>query len=356
MGMAASQARYLELTARKSNVEYEGQQINQQRVDLANQSAGLFTQLMGLNVPTPPSSSDFTTTQYTFNNGATTNTITSMTALSGDPNYNYNVTYTYPQSAYTGFSQTRTDLGVKKITTTTTTNGVTSTQDTYWLTDGATGGKAINQQQLTQCNSTSTTYNTDKTAIEQAIATTDPTHQSAFAKDYYDASTTPPTTHIENIYKYTSTSGVTYYYGVTDLNAMPSDGSKRPLTDYYAATVNQNQTVTEKAYITQDTSGRFSSIKVASQPSNTMQLTTSSTTNQNAYNDAMNNYTYQQQQYEQTVNAINAKTSIIQQEDKTLELRLRQCDTEQQALSTEMDAVKKVIDKNIESTFKTFAN
>ncbi len=28
MGMAASQARYLALTARKTNTEYEGQQIN----------------------------------------------------------------------------------------------------------------------------------------------------------------------------------------------------------------------------------------------------------------------------------------------------------------------------------------
>lgn len=347
MGMAASQARYLELTARKSNVEYEGQQINQQRVDLANQSAGLFNQLMGLSVPTPPSSSDYTTTQYTFNNGQTTNTITSATALTGDPNYNYTVTYSYPQNTYTGFSQIRTDLGVNKVGT------------TYWLTDGASGGKATNQQQLTQCTTTSTTYNTDKTAIEQAIATTDPTHQSAFAKDYYgytapDGTVVPGS--ISNIYKYTSTSGTTNYYGVTDLNAMPANGSKASLTDYYAATVNQNQTVTDKAYITQDTSGRFSSIKTASQPNNTMDLSTSSKTNENAYNDAMNQYTYQQQQYEQTVNSINAKTSVIQQEDKQLELRLRQCDTEQQALSTEMDAVKKVIDKNIESTFKTFAN
>ena len=35
MGMAASQARYLGLTARKTNVEYEGQQINQARTALA---------------------------------------------------------------------------------------------------------------------------------------------------------------------------------------------------------------------------------------------------------------------------------------------------------------------------------
>ena len=51
---------------------------------------------------------------------------------------------------------------------------------------------------------------------------------------------------------------------------------------------------------------------------------------------------------------INAKTEKIQEQDRTLELRLKQLDTEQEALQTEMEAVKKVIDKNIESTFKTF--
>ena len=48
--------------------------------------------------------------------------------------------------------------------------------------------------------------------------------------------------------------------------------------------------------------------------------------------------------------------SIIQQEDRTLELRLKQLDTEQNALATEMDAVKKVIKDNVEKTFKTFSD
>jgi len=55
MGLSASQTRYLSLTARKSNVEYQGQQINQQRTTLANQSSALYTQMMALKVPTPPS-------------------------------------------------------------------------------------------------------------------------------------------------------------------------------------------------------------------------------------------------------------------------------------------------------------
>ena len=51
---------------------------------------------------------------------------------------------------------------------------------------------------------------------------------------------------------------------------------------------------------------------------------------------------------------INAKTSIIQRQDQQLELRLKQLDTEQRALSTEIDAVSKVVQDNIESSFKTF--
>ena len=68
----------------------------------------------------------------------------------------------------------------------------------------------------------------------------------------------------------------------------------------------------------------------------------------------MNQYNYYKQVYEKRVQDINAKTEQIQTEDRTLELRLKQLDTEQNALQTEMDAVHKVISKNIEGTFKTF--
>ncbi|HEY9686762.1 MAG TPA: hypothetical protein V6C52_07295 [Coleofasciculaceae cyanobacterium] len=43
MGFAASQARYLALTARKSDLELAGQQINQSRLQLANITNQLFT-------------------------------------------------------------------------------------------------------------------------------------------------------------------------------------------------------------------------------------------------------------------------------------------------------------------------
>jgi len=50
MGLAASQARFLSLTARKSDIEYKGQQVNQERTQNAYQMADLVQQLV--NDPT----------------------------------------------------------------------------------------------------------------------------------------------------------------------------------------------------------------------------------------------------------------------------------------------------------------
>ena len=56
MGLAASQTRFLQLTARKSNIEFQGQQLNQQRLLLANESAGLYQDQLSLQVPVVPAS------------------------------------------------------------------------------------------------------------------------------------------------------------------------------------------------------------------------------------------------------------------------------------------------------------
>jgi capsule polysaccharide export protein KpsE/RkpR len=51
---------------------------------------------------------------------------------------------------------------------------------------------------------------------------------------------------------------------------------------------------------------------------------------------------------------LQARIAAIQAVDKALELQLRRVDTQRDAVQTEIDAVRKVIGKNIESTFKTF--
>jgi DNA repair ATPase RecN len=52
---------------------------------------------------------------------------------------------------------------------------------------------------------------------------------------------------------------------------------------------------------------------------------------------------------------LQLRINALQSLDKGLELQLRRVDTQQQAVQTELEAVKKVIDKNVELTFKTFA-
>lgn len=122
MGMAASQARYLALVARKSNCEYEGQQINQARTALSNQSANLFNQMLGLSVPVPPSTQDFTTTQYSYTDGLNGSTITSWQQLATpEEDYNYVVTHHYNADVYTGAQKKLSDPQVQY------TKGVAST-------------------------------------------------------------------------------------------------------------------------------------------------------------------------------------------------------------------------------------
>ena len=125
---------------------------------------------------------------------------------------------------------------------------------------------------------------------------------------------------------------------------------------YYNATYIQKRIEeTNKALIETDENGRFKSVKF-DDDSIIYSLNTETVTDEAAYQDAMNEYNYKVQQYEKTIADINARTSIIQEEDRTLELRLKQLDTEQNALATEMDAVKKVIKDNVEKTFKTFSD
>ena len=94
-----------------------------------------------------------------------------------------------------------------------------------------------------------------------------------------------------------------------------------------------------------DGNGQISWIKVSAE----------TVTDEEAYQDAFNNYEYEKDKYDKKQQEINAKTSIVQQEDKSLELKLTRLDNERNALNTELDAVKKVVSDNIEKSYKTFS-
>ena len=88
---------------------------------------------------------------------------------------------------------------------------------------------------------------------------------------------------------------------------------------------------------------------------NDIKLTAEKTTDNAAYQDAYNQYEYAQYEYDKKQEEINAKTEIIQQQDRNLELKLQRLDTERQQITAEIDALKTVIKDNIDKSFKTFS-
>jgi hypothetical protein len=86
-----------------------------------------------------------------------------------------------------------------------------------------------------------------------------------------------------------------------------------------------------------------------------MKVTASSVTDELAYNEAMAHYEYEQYEYDKKQQEINAKTELIQQQDRNLELKLQRLDTQRTQITTEMDAIKKVLNDNIESSYKAFS-
>ena len=335
MGMAASQARYLGLTARKTNVEYEGQQINQARTALANQSANLFNQLLAMSVPTPPSTADFTTVQYSYTDGINSEAISSMTELVNDPEgYNYNVTHYHYADIYRGQQQL-----------------ITNPQVYIDETVNPPVPKYVGNCELTK-------YTDAKAKSEEAASVLEAAYKQIISDWPNSAFATTPE---EEIYIYEN-SGRTYFTTWQALKASwdsapdkskPIENQATKLVTYYADSNKEKVEKTEKALVEVDGSGRATTIRFKDS-SAVFTLNTETITDDKAYQDAMNQYTYNVNKYQKEIEDINAKTKKIQEEDRTLELRLKQLDTEQEALQTEMEAVKKVIDKNIENTFKTF--
>ncbi len=353
MGMAASQARWISLAARKTNVEYEGQQINQARTALANQSSELWNRLYKMDVPVPPSTTDFTKTKYTFDIGDSTKTITDIQAADyTDPDdgitYNSYVTYTSDVIQYQGVRITNSKPQVQYVT------DPPEGESPYYMV----GTKKLTC--LKDCDPKSDEWSTYMVALEQ-IAQDWP--DSTVGKKWKEINPDPSTRSEDpadyaNLFFWTDTQHNNNF--VTDGDSSTYDTLQycishpdEALHSYYADNQKVTQKLSKYAIIDYDASGRATTIQLE-KSSAVYNLTTTTQTDDDAYNDAMNNYYYQKQIYEKRVQEINAKTEQIQTEDRTLELRLKQLDTEQNALQTEMDAVHKVISKNIEGTFKTF--
>ena len=356
MGMAASQARFLGLTARKTNTEYEGQQINQQRTTLSNQSANYYNQLLGMSVPTPPSIEDYTKVVYTFEDGSLTNSISSMIAQQGGM---YLISYT---STWTD------DFAAVAAASSIVTRSGDEGNYTYKV-----GSKTLRQmsnvtdpKQMTdeECEAFKTT---NKDEYISSLSN-DQIRQLLEEENQYISILTQQYGGDENdwMVRYVkNTTTNTWSPVFTKKSVLESkdtvysqNGSS--LSNIPMYTIGSAQKTEEvkgiKARFEQDATGRLISVtlKPGEEDQVTYAVTTNSIADQAKYDDAMNQYEYDKQKYENSIQEINAKIEVIQAQDKNLELRLKQLDTEQKAIQTEMDAVQKVIEKNTESSFKTF--
>lgn len=533
MGLAASQARYLALSARKTNVEYEGQQINQQRLVLSNQSADLFNQMLTMSVPVCPDSSNYTKLQYSWNDGINTSVLEDYYRLP-QPNsdFNYVVTSYHYEKLYTGQRKNMSDPQVQakktnKFTPKTTTVNVVSKdynpdKDIFYFdfnksgqilsytfkpSDQATSGDVVEQLdamytgRATKTTSTGWTYDDandrwtggtpaatyTKVDVENPtelknlkdsygglydsakvyyktgtgantkyicgddvanakLANADITIRSLDNTKYYTDGTNylstteiagmtvgdpinlnwatndptfsnytsvgncdlkeisvedfeeSPTVSIEvnriledmkkdsantlyyehlaacfddngtykgGIYQF-KMGGEIYYttaqdmddslksaYGKTATANNGIDNQQDKLAYYNAIYVDTKVTEVKYALLETDGQGRFSTVKFEDD-SVVYDLSVETITDEQAYNDAMNKYFYQQEQYDKQISDINAKTEILQAQDRKLQLQLEQLNTEQSALQTEMEACQKVVSKNVENSFKTF--
>ena len=357
MGLAAGQARFLGLTARKSNVEYQGQQINQARTALSNEVLGLYRKYNALEVPTPPSKTDYTKTIYTIESAYEDYQISSFNKISsGEYEGYYNVVLECPQDIPKAYSKTFKDsvvTGQKKELE----NG--KGEYTYLEFQLGTSEFIYDANDPDGSNLTKIEVNTLDEAKEYAGLNT------IIQKNGYDLTK-------NNVFYRFIKDGITYYTPESDLpnfgedvTDVDSKGRYVYYGDYrfdYQGTKKETKKVDAIAALQKDKSGRLSSIDVIKcdgdpdLAGNSYSINVETEEDEKAYQDAMNKYNYKKDKYERQVELINKKTEIIQKEDRSLELQLNQLDTEQNALKTEMESLEKVIEDTIKNIFKTYSS
>ena len=335
MGLAASQARFLGITARKSNIEYEGQQVNQQRTALAQEVNAIYSKLLSLKVPIAPSATDFYETNYSF----------SLSNTQGADGKNYDGTYTIK-------------------------NYFKNDDGTYHLNTERSYDKTV---ALGSTLSNATIKKSEE--AESGIILTLPEGTFALTKALNSKSMidlineTYPDEKIEDdtLYMYTDSNNETHYIDkkIVDAYIDPKKDEEGkevtpPSITSYVTTKKQvkESMVFESAEITLDSNNRFKSAKVkvpGTDKSVNTDVNTQKIYDSDGYDEALRDYTMSKDEYDKAVADLNAQTESLQEEDKVLELRLNQIDTEQEELQTELEAVKEVLNKNIENTFKTFA-
>lgn len=346
MGMSASQARYLGLTARRNNNEYQAQQINQQRLNLAQKTTDI-------------------TKEYSDKMSNTTLLFTAVDSTNKNSTYKTPLTYSIITSNdnLNGLNMRVVDKDGRVV--------VPSSEDTYEkkykkIMETYDTEKAKGCFEKTNTDGSSTLFSGEN-FVSAYMSGLDPAVKSVVKYKDGDSISNEDLTKIikdmsaAEFYDYW-TKNKLEYTGAGDFNsAQKTDNTK-------AATAQLNQSIAEiedeeknQYYIDEKCTdanyleeklkgGEWSLQKMSTDSSNfgqwidTMwQANTSITDAYYTVDDAVAEAKYE------------TELSKVQQQDKELELQLKQLDTEHNALQTELESVKKVIEKNVETSFKTFA-
>ena len=430
MGMAASQARLLCITARKSSNEFQGQQINQQRVTLSNNANAIWMNMLTIQVPTPPSSQDYQKDIYQFTNedGAIAS-ITKLIKINEPGPYSYYVEYEVPKKdpILTNSSTQTNNITVNinqaatsdiyilannnewvrlnqiekdAITDTDIKNGLNTSQyvytytakdnngndvqyylgtdrelTSYNITESSNGGdysyllyykdnnnvlnrldsQKLKAQEITEEDSDlfiTINEETGETAsLEYITSENIPENLQEAAKDkFVYRYTTENDENGEAIYQYIIYNEKLSGKNINGLSGSLIDTEKWEYTDTYTDEI---ISIRQRANIVMSPQGQLEEIYF--EDGTHYSLTINQEIDDAAYEKAMVDYNYQKDLYDKELNDMNARIKMIQSQDQILEVRLKNIDTEHKALETEVDAIKKVLDKNIETSFKTFA-
>lgn len=339
MGLSASSARLILETARMNDVEFEGQQINQQRVILSNKVNETYNILAQLAVPTPPLTQDFTRTTYSFTIGTTN---CSIQALRPSGQYfDMDVSYTaHGNNMVPGRMVQVTRSASEPPSYSVGDYRICSVYDAYHG----------NPQMITQDE-----YN----GYIQAFRNMDPSLAD------------PNTTHPDEIaLKFSmyfpplgGRSDITdrIFMRTADLTQMVEDTESVDTFEYTASGEYTAYQTYEDTDVIFDNNGNISQVGILVTDPNTgittrtyYTVTTGTETDERAYNDALNKYEFDKYNYDKEMTRLNHQTSIYQRQDKQLELKLTRLDNERNAINTEIEAVKKVIQDDIDKSFKTF--
>ncbi|MCQ2754009.1 MAG: hypothetical protein MJ231_03060 [bacterium] len=401
MGLAASQARYLALVAQQTNLQYQGQQINQERSVLAQQTAELYSTLLGMDVPTPPSTKAYTKVQYQGVSGGVKYAFDTSDIVPCENNmYTITLNNTVYGSCIVETADTVTVRKDMKEIKGTTINGdgktiVTDADiENLYVIDAA--GNCVKANKNTDFDKdeddnyvlrSGVKYfrkddaGEESRQIDAAGGITVSGHDAytldqardlgKITKEEYDGYVTgiinaaitkdngEKTLDKDSFLIYLDDGGKAHFILKDDAT---KDKNQAHRYDYNPTGEYIKKEKKKDCQIEFDPStGRITNIKVPNRDAEgnissytSISVEASEVTDTVAYDKANADYKYQQYLYDKEQQDINARIEIIQKEDRNLELKLSRLDTQNKEIDTELEALKKVLEKNIDNSYKTF--